>query len=97
MEKLKGGDRRSKQAKENQPSDRSLKYGETSDYLCARLARDYPDILAAYENGEFNSVRSAAIAAGIVKVPTPLDRLRTAWKKASKEERKIFRQEIESL
>jgi hypothetical protein len=37
--------------------------------------------------GEFSSIRAAAIAAGIVKPPTPLDTLRKAWAKASRDER----------
>ena len=40
------------------------------------------------------SVRQAAIAAGIVKVPTVIDKLRSAWKKATKEERLAFLEEI---
>ena len=40
------------------------------------------------------SVRQAAIAAGIVKVPTVIDKLRAAWKKATKEERLAFLEEI---
>lgn len=40
------------------------------------------------------SVRQAAIAAGIVKVPTVIDKLRAAWKKATEEERLAFLEEI---
>lgn len=40
------------------------------------------------------AVRQAAIAAGIVKVPGGLDRLRAAWKKATKDERLAFLEEI---
>jgi hypothetical protein len=40
------------------------------------------------------AVRQAAIAAGIVKVPTVIDKLRAAWKKATKEERLAFLEEI---
>jgi len=40
------------------------------------------------------AVRQAAIAAGIVKVPTVIDKLRAAWKKATKEERLSFLEEI---
>jgi hypothetical protein len=52
------------------------------------------DWLKRYEAGEFKSVRAAAIAAGIVKVPTVIDKLRAAWKKATKEERLAFLEEI---
>src|SRR5437899_1459845 len=38
--------------------------GTGSSYLLRRLARDHEPILAAYEAGEYASVRAAAIAAG---------------------------------
>lgn len=68
--------------------------GTSADYLTARLKRDHGDIFQRLADGEFRSVRQAAIAAGIVKVPGGLDRLRTAWKKATKEERLAFLEEI---
>jgi hypothetical protein len=37
-------------------------------YLVARIARDRPDVLERMKQGEFLSVRQAAIAADIVKV-----------------------------
>ena len=40
------------------------------------------------------SVRQAAIAAGIVKVPTALDRLLKLWAKLTPAERKQFLEEI---
>lgn len=49
--------------------------GNRSAYLASRIKRDYPGIFARMEAGEFKSVRSAAVAAGIVQ-PTavvPLD------------------------
>ena len=36
-------------------------------YLMQRIARDHPDVLERAKQGEFLSVRAAAIAAGIVK------------------------------
>jgi hypothetical protein len=36
-------------------------------YLVARIARDRPDVLERMKQGEFLSVRQAAIAAGIVR------------------------------
>jgi len=63
--------------------------------LTARLKRHHPDIAERLAAGEFKSVRAAAIAAGIVTPPTPLDRLRTAWRKASADERQQFRSEID--
>ena len=70
--------------------------GRGSEYLLARLARDADkcpkaaDILAAFEAGKYPSVRQAAIAAGIVRVPSQLDVLRKAWRKASDDERGEF-------
>lgn len=64
----------------NKPSVRSISYGETADYLTARIARDHPGILDRMKAGEFRSVRAAALEAGIVK-PTaslPLDPIRAA-------------------
>jgi len=68
--------------------------GTSADYLTARLKRDHGDIFQRLADGEFRSVRQAAIAAGIVKVPGGIDRLRAAWKKATKEERLAFLEEI---
>ncbi len=40
--------------------------GNRSQYLVNRIARDRPDILARMKAEEFESVRQAAIAAGII-------------------------------
>jgi hypothetical protein len=70
---------RAKGAKSTNPNGRPKNHshptvlGRGSDYLTARIARDHPDILKRMKAGEFPSTRAAAIAAGIVKVPTPLD------------------------
>ena len=64
--------------------------GTNQEYLLRCLARDHPDILAAYQRNEYPSVRQAAIAADIVKVPTPLDHLNKWWDKASAEEQVMF-------
>lgn len=69
-----GGDRRSEQARQDQPICGSLKYGGNPDYLRARLRRDHPEIAEALERGEFRSARAAAIEAGIIK-PIPTIRL----------------------
>ena len=61
-----GGDRRSAQAKEDQPYNVSLKCGNNTDYLEARLRRDAPEIANALERGEIKSARAAAIEAGII-------------------------------
>lgn len=76
----------------------SSKGSNHASYLAARIKRDRPDIAAAVERGDLNeqgkpkfpSMRSAAIAAGIVKVKTPLENLQAAWKKTNEEDRGIF-------
>jgi len=75
-----------------QPSERRLKYGETVEYLAERLRRDHPD--AVFDESVRGSVRQAAIAAGIVKVPSVLDQLRKLWAKASADDRRSFMEEI---
>ena len=56
--------------------------------LLRRLARDHPDILAADERGEFNSVRAAAIAAGIIKRPSLFDQFCKLIAKMSADDRR---------
>ena len=60
----------------------------------ARLKRDHKNIADRLANGEFRSARAAAIEAGIVIPASPLTTLRRAWKRATAEERAIFRAEI---
>lgn len=71
-----GGDRKS-QEHQNQGSHDYLDIGRGTDYRIARLQRDRPDILEGLKEGQYRSVRQAAIAAGIVKdrptVTVPLD------------------------
>jgi len=47
--------------------------GNGASYLLRRLAKTHPETLDRYEAGEFPSVRQAAIAAGIIRVPTQLE------------------------
>ncbi len=55
-----GGDRRSKEARDNQGDNVTLKErGNQASYLVARLKRDAPEILAQLERGEYPSVRVA--------------------------------------
>ena len=56
--------------------------GTGAEYLLRRLARSHPDIFAAYQRGQYKSVRQAAIAAGIVKVKSPDEKAIDAWNKA---------------
>ena len=65
-------------------------YGTDPTYLARRMMRDAPEIFAQLEAGKFPSVRAAAIAAGIVKVPTPLEVAKRAWAKLGAEDRREF-------
>jgi hypothetical protein len=71
----------------------SSRQGTSAAYLAGRLKRDRPDIAAQVEQGKFRSIRAAALEAGIIKEPTPLQLLRRAWAKASPAERRQFREE----
>jgi hypothetical protein len=64
------------------------------EYLAARLKRDHPEIAAKVAAGDYASIREAAVAAGIVKPPSPLAQMRSAWKRASPEQQATFRREI---
>lgn len=60
-----------------------------------KLPREEQERLAALPPGERRgAVRRAAIAAGIIKETTGLDRLRKAWAKATKEEQSQFIKEV---
>jgi hypothetical protein len=72
----------------------TFKRGNQAAYFLARLKRDRPDLLESFYKGDFKSARAAAIAAGIIKVKTPLEQLRTIWRKANEDERRIFLKEI---
>lgn len=72
-------------------------FGNSQSYLAARLKRDLddpkkiaPDVSARIKAGEFSSVRAAAIAAGIVKVKTPLQQIQHLWPKLTADERLTF-------
>ena len=62
-------------------------------YRQRRLKAEHPELWAEVEAGT-KSTHAAAIAAGIVKVPTALDRLLKLWLKATPAERKQFLEEI---
>ena len=68
--------------------------GNTTTHLLRRLARVRPDILAAWERGEYRTPTAAARAAGIkVDTPPPII-LRRAWKRCSEVERAAFLAEL---
>ena len=57
-----------------------------------RLKADHPELWAEVEDGR-KSTHAAAIAAGIVKVPSVLDQLRKLWAKATPADRRAFLRE----
>jgi hypothetical protein len=71
-----------------------VNYGHAADYLARRIARDRPDILQKMKEGQYRSVRQAAIAAGIIRIPAGEDKalicLYEAWRKAGLEDRRLF-------
>lgn len=64
-----------------------------ASYLVRRLKRDHPEIAEALARGEYPSARAAAIAAGLVRVPTVLDLFARLWAKATDEERRAIGQQ----
>lgn len=66
------------------------RHGNSAEYLAGLIKRDHPDIQAAVERGEYRSIRAAAIAAGIVKVKSPLDHLLHWWARCGEQERAAF-------
>jgi hypothetical protein len=78
-------------ASKNLSNRKNIQKGGTgAEYLLRRLARLGDDWMDRYEAGEFTSVRQAAIAAGIVKVPSQLAQLQKLWGKASDRDRVLF-------
>jgi len=71
-------------------------YGTDPVYLARRLKRDAAQVFAAFQRGEYRSVRAAAIAAGLLREKTPLDQLRHWWRKAPEADRRAFRIWIDS-
>lgn len=74
------------QSNNKSPAER----GSCRDYWVARMKRDRPDLIERLEEGEFPSVRAAAIEAGIVKVKTELEQLQHWWEKAGPGMRATF-------
>jgi hypothetical protein len=64
--------------------------GTSASYLARRLRRDRPDVFEAFERGDYPSLKAAARAAGIVRVPSLVDRMLALWSHASASERDEF-------
>jgi hypothetical protein len=72
-----------------------MKHGNDPAYLAARIKRDRPDIAAAVERGEYKSIREAAIQAGIIKKPDPVQIALRAWASMTDEQRDEFRSQTQ--
>jgi hypothetical protein len=70
--------------------------GNSASYLVRRLKRDAPEIAPAQGRGEYPSARAAGIAAGIVKVPTPLEQVKRAIARLSPAERRQLRRWLDA-
>ncbi len=66
----------------------------SNEYWLGRVARDRPDVLEEMKQGKFESVKSAVIAAGWLKQPTTVDRVRKQWDKATDKERQAIAIEV---
>jgi len=60
-------------------------------YYRARLRRDYPTFFVGLASGKYGSVREAAAAAGLIRLPSRLDALKREWKRANEPQRDQFR------
>lgn len=97
LRKANGGRWSKEELASNHSQRRVTHYGWNAEYLTARIKKaGREDILERMKIGDFKSVRAAAIEAGIIKPETSLTVLRKAWKKATEEERSIFKVEINS-
>jgi hypothetical protein len=85
-----GGDRKSGAAQDQGDDVTLIERGNSADYLAARIKRDRPDIAERVEAGEFRSMRAAAIEAGIVKVPSNLEKAKKAIAKLTADELQEF-------
>jgi hypothetical protein len=61
-----------------------------SQYRLERLERDHPAIYKDYLDGKYRSVRQAAAAARLIRLPTGLDELKRGWKKTTRAEQAEF-------
>lgn len=74
----------------NGRGSKTTSIGRGADYLTARIKRDRPDIAERMQRGEFRSVRAAAIEAGLVSRPDPMQQAKRAFERLPPEERDEF-------
>jgi hypothetical protein len=83
---------RPKKGAENSDNVRVNAFGNSVEYLLAKLKRDAPAVFKEWQEGKHASVRRAAIAAGIIKVDSdksrcPVDRIKMYWKRTTASQR----------
>jgi hypothetical protein len=61
-----------------------------SAYLEGRLKRDFPKEFADLRAKKFKNVSQAAVAAGLIRLPTRFDALKREWKGGSDSQRRQF-------
>lgn len=88
MKKPEGGNKRSS-TDDNIISDRSP-VGTSRAYTLSRLQREAPDLFKRVCNKEL-SARAAGIAAGIVRVPSPIDTAKKAYARLDAAQRQEFK------
>jgi hypothetical protein len=67
--------------------------GNSRAYTVSRLKKQRPDLFESVSKGKM-SANAAAVLAGFRKQRTPLELLRSAWRRANENEKKIFLSEI---
>ena len=61
-----------------------------SAYYIEQIQRRFPKIYADLRSGKIKSVRQAAAAAGLIRLPTSVDALKREWKRATTREKNEF-------
>lgn len=92
-EAMKGEAGRPEKSRNNVTELEPAKTGNSRAYTLSRLAKESPELYDRVKAGEL-SANAAAIQAGWRKKPSPLDLLRSAWRKASRSERETFLGEV---
>jgi hypothetical protein len=67
-----------------------VKVKRDNKYYLQRMKKDAPNVYADYLAGKYKSVREARRVAGLLAESSPLQLLKTAWKKADATQRKQF-------
>ena len=88
-----GGDKKSRINVDNINNDRRSD-GTSRSYTLTRLKHQKPELFQEVVQGKM-SANAAAVLAGFRKLRTPLELLRSAWRKANVTERRTFLAEVQ--